>query len=144
MRIRGSTAALTIITQLSTVFVLKNIIDEGWQLENGWWDVLFYSSLWLIIPYILWVMGIVAKGRGKRTFCLIYSIILMGLFASYAFNGSSETRSLHGAQHMHIILVPFELLFITFIGVAVGVAISCVLLVERRRQRRREEERKKV
>lgn len=105
-------AALLAITLLSTVFVLKNTFDERYLLET-WAAMLTISAFWLAVPYLTLLAGLWAKSRAQFWVIMVYALLLMALFARYAMNGSTADRG-EGAQHMHLILVPVFLLFVTF------------------------------
>lgn len=104
--------ALLAITLLSTVFVLKNTFDERYLLET-WTALLTISAFWLAVPYLALLTGLLAKSRAQFWGSMVYALLLMALFAVYAMNGSTADR-VEGAQHMHLILVPVFLLFVTF------------------------------
>jgi hypothetical protein len=105
-------ACLMVVTLLSAVFALKNMLDEAYILASRM-SILAITATWMIIPYIIMLIGVISTKRRRSLVCLAWSLVIMALFASYAFNGSTENRG-EGAQHMHVIFVPFILVLLFF------------------------------
>ncbi len=124
--LKSSKAALIIITAMSTVFVLKNALDEGYLLGT-WSAVLMISAFWLVVPYLTLLIGLLAKSGRRFWGSMVYALLLMALFAMYAMNGSTADRG-EGAQHMHLVLVPIFLLFVSFVLIC---ALSVLGLLRR-------------
>lgn len=123
--LKNSKSALISITSMSTVFVLKNALDEEYLLGT-WSAVLIISGFWLVVPYLTLLVGLLAKSNRVRS-SMIYAFLLMALFAVYAINGSTAERD-EGAQHMHLFLVPIFLLSVSFVLIC---ALSVLALLRR-------------
>ena len=119
MRISRDRTVVLWCTAASTVFVTWNISDEC-HLLGSWSAFLVCLLIWLISPYLVAFLGIFSKSATNMRASVLLSVGHAALFLVYALNGSSAERM--GAGHMHLMLVPFLLLFITL-------SMFCVLLV---------------
>jgi len=101
----------------AATFALWNLIDE---FRPSWdYSVVFnYWGAWCLFPGINMLMGGVTERPGLLRTCAFLAVLYACFYFVYVLDGS--TRDLEGAQHMHVILVPFLSAFLFIVVHAVG------------------------
>lgn len=109
--------AIAILTVGSTLLVIIHMLDEGdftligsgFVFQAGF---IGYVCAWLAAPYLAALVGLIAKSNVKVRVSLLASTIYFGIFLLYVsldiLSRSDEPKM--GAQHFHLILIPFFLL----------------------------------
>ena len=101
-----SKVAILALALACTVFTIWNAEDEA-VLLGGASGVLLVVFFWLLVPYLVALVGIFSKSPDKTRVSLYLSAVYAVFFLHYALNGSTRDRGSMGAEHMHLILVPF-------------------------------------
>lgn len=108
------------------ISALVHLIQE-WRLVQSVPTLLAFFILWLLAPSLnVFVAGWFKCAHLLRTQTYL-SIIYSGLFVLYALRGSTAERQ--GAQHLHLLLVPFLcmalLLFVYLVNIAYNSIKAC-------------------
>ncbi len=112
----GKKRAIVLLTLASTGFAAWNLIDE-YQIIQSWQGVLICLSLWLAVPYLNALIGLLTS-RPQRVFdSLAIAVFYAAVFLLYALNGSTSGRPL-GASHMHILFAPPYLFMLSLVVLA--------------------------
>ncbi len=111
---------IALATLLAIGFAAWNAIDEFGLLQS-YGSVAVVVVSWSALPLINALIGVRSKHDALEEISLVLAGLYALLFAVYALNGSTADRP-EGAQHMHLVLVPLLLAF-------VSPAFYCLLLI---------------
>lgn len=93
---------LIFLTAAAILFAGLNIAEEHWLHQSFY----HFLILWALAPCINAVAGLRAKRAITLGAALILASTYAAFFSLYATNGPSNREAI-GAEHMHIVLVPF-------------------------------------
>lgn len=106
--------AIMLLTPVSTFSVSWHMWEE-YPGASGRASALTFAVIWLVLPYAAALLGLLAVKPVKLWTSVGLSAAYCSIFMFYALRAPSVEHG-EGAGHMHLVLVPFLLLILGFVG----------------------------